>query len=155
MNLDPQIQELIDNAPQDGTTPALMQAIAPVITSMAEKLKHPAYYVPRTVDGNWLMVTLQNRNKPLVEKHIISAYPTLKDAEIGSQIMSNPTIEPLPIPVTHILFHMLAMKTVDSVIFFETPNDLQNGVEIFRTTVQDNIKAHIQTLKQQPSEPIA
>lgn len=155
MNLDPQIQELIDNAPQDGTTPTLMKAIAPVIKTMAEKLKHPEYYVPRTVDGNWLMVTLQNRSKPSVEKHIISAYPTLKDAEVGNQIMSNPTIDPLPIPVTHILFHMLAMKTVDSVIFFETPENLQDGVEIFRSTLQDNIKRHIQMLKQQGSSTIA
>lgn len=155
MNLDPQIQELIDNAPQDGTTPALMQAIAPVIRSMAEKLKHPAYYVPRTVDGNWLMVTLQNRHTPSVEKHIIAAYPTLNDAKIGSQIMSNPTIEPLPIPVTHILFHLLAMKTVDSVIFFETPDNLQDGIEIFRNTLQENIKRHVQTLKQKGSSTIA
>ena len=155
MNLDPQIQELIDNAPQDGTTPALMQAIAPVIKAMAEKLKHPEYYVPRTVDGNWLMVTLKNRTKPAVEKHIISAYPTLNDAAVGSQIMSNPTIDPLPIPVTHILFHMLAMKTVDSVIFFETPDNLQNGVEIFRNTLQEKIKTHVQMLKQQGSSTIA
>ncbi|MEM9213501.1 MAG: hypothetical protein AAGD25_04055 [Cyanobacteria bacterium P01_F01_bin.150] len=149
MNLDSQIQELIDNAPQDGTTPALMRAIAPAIKSMAEKLKHPAYYVPRTVDGNWLMVTLKSRNMPSTEKHIISVYPTLKDAEVGSQIMSNPTIEPLPIPVTHILFHMLAIKTVDSVIFFETPDNLEDGIEIFRNNLQASIKSHIQSLKQQ------
>ena len=155
MNLDSQIQELIDNAPQDGTTPVLMKAIAPVIRLMAEKLKHPEYYVPRTVDGNWLMVTLKKRNKPSAEKHIISAYCTLNDAEVGSQIMSNPTIDPLPIPVTHILFHMLAMNTVDSIIFFETPDNLQDGVEIFRNTLQENIKTHIQMLKQQGSSTIA
>lgn len=155
MNLEPQIQELIDNAPQDGSTPTLMRAIAPVIQAMAETLKHPEYYVPRSVDGSWLMVTLQNRNKPSVEKHIISAYPTLDDADVGRQIMNNPTVEALPVPVTHILFHMLAMKTVDSVIFFETPGDLQNGVEIFRSTLQDNIKAHVQTLKQRGQSIIA
>lgn len=155
MNLEPQIQELIDNAPQDGSTPILMRTIAPVIQAMAENLKHPEYYVPRAADGSWLMVTLQNRNKPSVEKHIISAYPTLDDAEVGRQIMNNPTVESLPIPVTHILFHMLAMKTVDSVIFFETPGDLQNGVEIFRSTLQDNIKAHVQTLKQKGQSIIA
>ncbi|NEP76524.1 hypothetical protein [Okeania sp. SIO2G5] len=155
MNLDPQIQELIDNAPQDGTTPVLIQAIAPAIRLMAENLKHPEYYVPRTVDGNWLMVTLRNRSKPSVEKHMISAYSTLKDAEVGSQIMSNPTIDPLPIPVTHILFHMLAMKTVDSVIFFETPENLQDGVEIFRNALQENIRTHVQMLKQQGSSTIA
>ena len=117
-----------------------MQAIAPVIKSMAEGLKHTEYYIPRSVDGSWLMVTLKNRNQPSVEKRIVSAYATLADAEVGSQIMNNLTIEPIQTPVTHILFHMLALKPVDSVIFFETPNNLEQGTEIFRNTLQENIK---------------
>ncbi|MGK7889396.1 MAG: hypothetical protein AB4042_08675 [Leptolyngbyaceae cyanobacterium] len=152
MTLDQQIQDLIDNAPQDGTTPALMQAIAPAIRSMAVQLKHPEYYVPRTVDGSWLMVTLKNRNQQAVEKNIVSAYATLNDAMVGSKIMSNPMIDPLPIPVTHILFHMLALKTVDSVIFFETPNDLQTGTEIFRQTIQETIRAYVKA-QRSPQPP--
>ena len=155
MNLDLQIQELIHNAPQDGTTPALMQAIAPVIKSMAEGLKHTEYYIPRSVDGSWLMVTLKNRNQPSVEKRIVSAYATLVDAEVGSQIMNNLTIEPIQTPVTHILFHMLALKPVDSVIFFETPNNLEQGTEIFRNTLQENIKKHVQMQKRNSRHTIA
>jgi len=151
MTLDQQIQDLIDNAPQDGSTPQLMRAIAPVIRTMAETLRHPEYYVPRTVDGSWLMVTLKRRKQLSVEKNIVSAYATLGDAEVGSQIMSNPTIDPTPVPVTHILFHMLALKTVDSVIFFETPNNLQDGTEILRQTLQENIASHLQSLK--PKQP--
>ncbi|MEB3232627.1 MAG: hypothetical protein VKJ64_16580 [Leptolyngbyaceae bacterium] len=153
MTLDQQIQELIDNAPQDGTTPALMQAIAPAIRSMAVQLKHPEYYVLRTVDGSWLMVTLKSRKQQAVEKNIVSAYATLNDAVVGSKIMSNPTLDPLPIPVTHILFHMLALKTVDSVIFFETPNDLQTGTEIFRQTIQETIRTYVKA-QRSPQPPI-
>ena len=154
MTLDQQIQDLIDNAPQDGTTPALMQAIAPVIKSMAVQLKHPEYYVPRTIDGSWLMVTLKNRKQLAVEKNVVSAYATLDDAMIGSQIMSNATLDPLPIPVTHILFHMFALTTVNSVIFFETPNNLQDGTEIFRQTIKENVKTYLQSQDLQKTFPI-
>ncbi|NET51317.1 MAG: hypothetical protein F6K09_22100 [Merismopedia sp. SIO2A8] len=154
MNLDQQIQELIDNAPSDGTTSALMRAIAPVIKSMAGQLKHPEYYIPRTVDGNWLMVTLKSRKQQTVEKNIISAYATLHDAEVGSRIMSNPTIAPLPIPVTHILFHLIALKTVDSIIFFETSKNLQDGTEILPHTLQTKIKTYLQSQQQDNSSII-
>ena len=80
MNLDKQVQTLIENAPQDGTTPQIIEAIAPALKLLAEQLKHPQYFIWQTLDENWVMTTLSNRTQPNLEKQVIYAFPTLKDA---------------------------------------------------------------------------
>jgi hypothetical protein len=49
----------------------------------------------------------------------------------------------IPTPVTHILFQMLALKSLDSLIFFETPGNLKQGVEIRRPEFQALLQAQL------------
>ncbi|MGF1498348.1 MAG: hypothetical protein ACFB8W_16225 [Elainellaceae cyanobacterium] len=153
MNLDQQIQELIDSAPQDGTTPAMMATVAPVIRSVAEQLRYSEYYVLQTLDHGWVMTTLSNRHQPMVEKNVVYAYPTLNDARVGSKNLTDPQITALPVPVTHMLFHMLAMKSLDSIVFFETGGNLQNGTEVVREKLQELIKLFVQNQRRKPQPP--
>jgi hypothetical protein len=156
MDLDQQIQVLIQNAPQDGTTPKIVTAIAPALTSLARQLKHLQYYILQTLDQSWVLTTLSNRAQPQVEKKVIYAFPTLKDVTAGPQSLKDPQIIALPVPVTHILFQMTAMETIDSTIFFETPGDTVKGTEIHRQELQDLIQTQLkQTLVKQVPPNIA
>jgi hypothetical protein len=135
MNLDQQIQILIQNAPQDGQTPKVVVAIAPVLKLLASQLQHPQYFICQSIDQSWLMTTLSNRAQPELEKNVVYAFPTLKDATRFQSIPDSELIV-LPWPVTHILFQLFAMETVDSLVFFETPGNLAAGTEVRREEVQ-------------------
>lgn len=50
----------------------------------------------------------------------------------------------IPIPVTHILFQMLALKSLDSMVFFDTPGNLRQGTEIHKQEFQATVQAHLQ-----------
>ena len=142
MDFDQQIQVLIDNAPEDGVTPRIVEAIKPALKLLAEQLNHSQYYVVQTVDGNWVMTTLSNRTRPNLEKKVVYAFPTLKDAMTGNAGQDSELIA-LLVPVTHILFQMIAMEIIDSTIFFETPGDLATGTEVSRTKLQTLIQTYL------------
>lgn len=142
--LDQQIQILIDEAPQEGGTGSAMVLIAPAIKTIAERLKHLEYYVLQTLDQGWVMTTLSNRKQPNNRKNIIYAYPTLTDAAKGPQSVKDPQLMAIPTAVTHILFQMLALKSLDSLIFFETPGNVSQGIEVRRQEFQALLQAHLQ-----------
>jgi hypothetical protein len=148
MNLDQQIQALIDNAPQDGTTPNLVATIAPALKLLAGQLRHSQYYVLQTLDQQWVLTTLSNRAQPGMEKNVIYAFPTLKDVATGPNSVQDPQLIAMPVPVTHILFQMMAMEAVDSTIFFETPGNVNAGTEVRREDLQTLVRA--QLLQSQP-----
>jgi hypothetical protein len=140
MNLDQQLQALIDNAPQDGSTPQLIEQVAPVIKTVAQRLRHLQYYVVQTLDQSWVMLTLANRTQTGHEKNVIYAFSTLKDVSASAYDFSDPSLIALPVPVTHILFQMLAMHQNDSTIFFEAPGDVTIGTEIQRAEMEKLIQ---------------
>jgi len=144
MDLDQQIQLLIDNAPQDGTTPRIVAAIAPALKMLAAQLRHPQYYILQTLDRDWVLTTLSNRTHPNVEKQVIYAFPTRSDAVAGALAPRTLRAIAQPVPVTHILFQMVALDTVDSTVFFETPGNLISGTEVLRQDVQSLIQAQLQ-----------
>jgi hypothetical protein len=144
MDLDEQIQILIQEAPQDGSTPALVQAIAPVLKHLAQQLRHPQYYIVQTLDQDWAITTIGSREQPEVQKVVVYAYPTLKDVSSGPYPMQDPQMIALPIPVTHILFQMLAVEQVNSIIFFESPGNTIAGTEINRTELVDLVQSHLE-----------
>ena len=158
MDVDRQIQDLIENAPKDGTTPQLVKTIAPILKSLASQLQHLRYYVAQTDNQRWVVTTLSNRSQPELEKKVIYAFPSAKDAReaTGSTPLQQSDLVALPTPVTHILFQMLAMETVDSTVFFETSGNLSNGVEIRRADMQRLIQTQLQQIqslgKQHPSQ---
>lgn len=153
MTPDQQIQMLIEQAPQYGANPSDIQAIAPALVAIANRLKHPQYFILQTLEQNWLMTTLSHRTQSSLTKNVVYAFPTLKDAAASPHAPTDPQIVALPLPVIHILFQMLAMKPVDSIVFFETPGNLQAGTEITRQNLHDLIRAHLQQKRKKPNLP--
>lgn len=151
MDLDKQIQLLIDNAPQDGLTSRVVAAIAPVLKLLAGQLRHSQYYILQSLDQSWVLTTLSNRTNPDVEKRVVYAFPTLQDTSVVLAAGLDPQVIAVTIPVTHILFQLVALETVDSTVFFETPGDLTTGIEVRREDLQNLIQVQ---LKQTPSAPI-
>lgn len=144
MTLDQQLQVLIDHAPQDGTTPDVVKVIAPALKMIAEQLKHSQYYVLQTLDQHWVMTTLSHRTQPDMQKKVVYGFPTLKDVALAPESLKDPQLVALPVPVTHILFQMMAMKTIDSLVFFDTPGDAQGGTEVRREDLEHLVQLHLQ-----------
>ncbi|NEO29379.1 MAG: hypothetical protein F6K36_02785 [Symploca sp. SIO3C6] len=149
MDLEQQIQLLIDNAPQDGTTPKLVEALAPVLKLFANQLQHSEYHILQTLDQGWVVTTLSNRWQPEVEKNVIYAFATLKDA-VDFQSASDPQILAMSVPVTHILFQMLSLETVNSTVFFDTPSNLTAATEVRRDDLKRLIQIQLQENKLVP-----
>lgn len=145
MNLDTQIQLLIDDAPQDGITPKVVAAIAPGLKLLAERLRHLQYYILQSLEQDWVVTTIHSRNELHQEKCVVYAFPTLEDVAAASDATEiDPQMIAVPIPVTLILFQLIALETVDSIIFFEAPGDLTNGIEIRREDMQHLIQVQLQ-----------
>jgi hypothetical protein len=153
MNIDAQIQDLIENAPQDGVTPALVEAIAPVLTQIATQLKHPQYYIVQSLEQNWVVNIISQQDGSGLEQHVIYAFPSLKDVSSGPNSIKDPQLMAIPVPVTHILFQMVAMEGIDSVIFFEVPGNTLTGTQILRADLQTLIQTQLQGQMGAPSIP--
>ena len=143
MDLDQQIQALIENAPQDGQTPKIVAAIAPALKALAMQLRHSEYYILQTLDRRWLVTTLSNRAQPSMEKQVIYGFPTLKDATNAAYAPRDERAIALPVPTIHILFQLTAIDKVDSLVFFENPNELVSGTEVRREDIQNLIRAQL------------
>ncbi|MGF1457789.1 MAG: hypothetical protein ACFBSG_02055 [Leptolyngbyaceae cyanobacterium] len=143
-DLQQQIQSLIQDAPDDGVTGPTVEAISPVLLAIANRLKHRQYYILQTLSKSWVMTTLSNRRDPNNRKNVLYGFPTLKDAASDPGMAKNPQIMAIPTPVTHILFQMLALKGLDSIIFFDVPGNLKQGTEIQKTEFQAMIQTHLQ-----------
>ncbi len=142
MDLDQQIQALIQQAPKDGATPAAVKAIAPALKQIAGQLRHPQYYILQTLEQRWAMTALNHRAQPDLQKNVVYAYADLKDA-LASPVAKDPQIMAFPVLVTHILFQMVAMTTVDSIIFFEISGNLNAGTEVTRANVQELVQLYL------------
>ncbi|GAB4147750.1 MAG: hypothetical protein Fur0046_26080 [Cyanobacteria bacterium J069] len=143
MTLDQQLQDLVQNAPQDGTTPAAVAAIAPALKEIAQQLRHLQYYILQTLEQQWVMTTLNHRTQSEAQKNVVYAFANLKDATTNP-LAKDPQIAAFPVPVTHILFQMVAMTGVDSIIFFEVPGNLNAGTEVTRANLQALIQLFLQ-----------
>lgn len=148
MDLEAQIQLLIDNAPRDGMTPNLIAAIAPALRAIAQKLRHSQYYILQNSESSWVLTTLSNLTNPGLEKRVLYAFPTIQDVSLISPAGLDPQMLAKIIPVTHILFQLVALEPVDSIIFLETPGKTTHTVEIRRADLE---KLMQQQLRQQRS----
>lgn len=154
MDLDAQIQILIDGAPRDGTTPDAIATIAPVLKVFAQRLRHRQYYILQTTNQEWMMTTLSNRARPDLQKRAIYAFPTLEDARSSVNTPHPANLVAVALPVVHILFQMVALQTLDSLIFFETEGNLENAIEIQGADVRKAIQLQLQQkLSVPPSIP--
>ncbi len=153
MDLEAQIQLLIDNAPNDGITPQLVTAIAPALSAIAQRLRYPQYYILQNLESGWVLTTLSNRANPELEKRVIYAFPTLQDVSLSSNAGLDPQVIAAPIPVTHILFQLMALEPVDSIVFFETPGISTNAIEVQRTELQNLIQKKLHSKRSRPKIP--
>lgn len=144
MELDQQIQELVNGAPQDGRTPHAVQAIAPVLEQVAKRLQHTQYYVLQTLDQRWVITTLSNRAQPEVEKNVVYVFPRLEDAAASPDALLDPQLVAMPIPVIQLLFQTTTLSSVDSIIFLDAPGNLELGTEISCQDVQTLIQTQLQ-----------
>ena len=150
MYLDEQLQILINEAPQHGVPiPVMQKAVAPTLKFFASQLQHEKYYVLHGKDRSWLVTTLSNRKNPKEEKRVIYAFSTKKDAETFQGII-NPEIRIISVPVTHLLFQLFSVESIDSLIFREFPGDKQQQIEIARPKLQNIIQQQLRRLKLNP-----
>ncbi|BBD66377.1 hypothetical protein NIES4072_63540 [Nostoc commune NIES-4072] len=143
MDLEAQIQLLIDNAPRDGMTPNLIAAIAPALRTIAQKLRHSQYYILQNSESSWVLTTLSNLTNPGLEKRVVYAFPTIQDVSLISPAGLDPQMLAKIIPVTHILFQLVALEPVDSIVFLETPGKTTHTVEIRRTELEKLMQKHL------------
>ena len=149
MSLQDQIQTLINEAPQDGKTPQAMEAIGPVLAQVAHNLNHLEYYILQNLGQNWQITTLRHQSKPELEKTVVYAYANLKDA---THSCSDPHLIAVPKPVVLLLFQLLAMKPVDSLIFFDTPKAQNAGYEVQRQAIQQLVQEGLRQFVEAPPD---
>lgn len=143
MDLEQQIQVLIDNASQYGIMPEEVKAIAPVLKDFARELGHFTYYILQSPDQRWLVTTLSNNSKPATQKQIIYAYSTFNDA-LSSSSTNSIEVVPKLLAVIDILLQLLAMETIDSLVFFDTEGNLVDGIEVSRKKFQARLQQYLQ-----------
>ena len=146
MEVNAQIQLLVDLAPEDGVTPQLVMSIAPVLKAIAQKLRHSQYYILQNLQENWVLTTLSNKQNSRLEKQVIYAFPRLQDVSLSLPAGLDPQMVAKVIPVTHILFQLVALEPVDSVIFWENPGTTTNAIEVQRQEIQSLIQQQIAKL---------
>jgi hypothetical protein len=146
MNIDAQIQQLIEQAPQYGARTEEIQLIAPVFKSVASQLQHAQYYILQNLEQSWVMTTLKHRTQPELSKNVVYAYSSLETVKANIATL-DPEIMALPVPVIQILFQLLAMEPVDSIIFFGSADE-QTGIEVSRQGLRQSIEQYVQSLRQ-------
>ena len=156
MDIDQQLKKLIADAPAERGMPKVMEyAIAPILKVLAQQLQHEDYYILQNTEENWQVTTLRHRQDQNLQKRVIYGFPSLDDAKIFAQHSDNPELMALPIPITHILFELLAFEQVDSIIFFDQPGNYDNGVEIPKEKLEQSIREKLKQLKEKTEQPPA
>jgi hypothetical protein len=145
MSLDQQVEALVREAPQDGSTPVAVAAIAPALVTIAQQLQHLDYYLLQSLQGNWQITTLQHRSQPEQQKRVIYAYADVKDATHAGQ---DPHLVAKPMAIIQLLFHLISLPEVDSLLVNDTPGELSQPIEI----KTDRIKQLVQTYLQEASQ---
>ena len=151
MELEQQLQILVNDAAKHGISPLVIEkAIAPVLRLFTQQLKHLEYYILQNLDDQWVLFTLSDRQQVQLEQKVIYAFPSLTDAA-AFQGSKDTHILATAIPVTHILFQLLALKPVDSIIFLEQRGNLSVGTKIERDKLNQLIQQQIQSLSNVPN----
>jgi len=155
MNLEQQIQDLIDGAPQDGQTPLAVQLISPVLKQIAKRLKHTQYYLWQTVEQNWVVTTLNNQNDACLEQRNIYAFSRQEDALAAAAGSIDPQLMAIPVKVAELLFQTMALSSVDNLVFYDHPGNLTIGTEIGCQEIRSLIQMQLQKAKHQIPPNIA
>lgn len=150
MELKQQLQILIDEAPEHGIAPAIMErAIAPIFEVVATQLQHLEYYVLQNLSEDWVISVISNDKQ---EKKVIYAFTTVKDAKYFNIGRESDDIIAIRLPVVQILFRLFSVGQIDSIIFFERSQSTSGGVELKRRDLQNSLQQQLQQLKTSPPD---
>lgn len=151
MTLEQQLQLIIDDAANYGIPPVVVaKAIAPVLKLFASQLKNLEYYVLQNLENEWVLTTITNPQLQQ-EKRVIYAFTSVRDAA-SFQGTDNPDSIAIPISVVQLLFRLFSLQQVDSIIFFDEPQNFKRGVEISRSQLSRSIKQQIEQLSKTPPD---
>lgn len=153
-SLEQQIETLIAEAPQDGKTPQAIGAIAPIFLQIAQQLQQLEYYILQSLNQNWQVTTLQNRQQPDLTKTVIYGYANLKDATQAGQ---DPQLIAKAVPIVDLLFRFMSLPNVDSLMLMERDAGQMQSLEIhqheLKHLIQQQLAAHQQSDQQAPTSP--
>ncbi|MEM8603111.1 MAG: hypothetical protein AAGF24_04675 [Cyanobacteria bacterium P01_H01_bin.121] len=144
MTIEDQINQLIKEAPQDGKTASLIEAVAPVLKQVAQSLQHTHYFIAQSAEQQWLTTVLSNRNQPDLEKIVVYAFAEVDTVRTYYPNHADPDLMTVAVPVVSILFQILALKNVESIVFFEGKSIAQAGMEIQCQKIQDLVRQQLQ-----------
>lgn len=148
MDLDQQLRNLINEAPEYGVPAIIMEhGVIPVINAYAQQLDHSQYYLRQTLEDNLILTILASDQHPELEKKVIYAFPTVEDAaKFPDNKINDADVVAQVVPISQILFQMFIMKEVDSVIFVEKPENYQQSKEIYCNKLQAAINQNLSNL---------
>ncbi len=95
---------------------------------------------------------MSNRANPGLERRVVYAFPTIQDVSLTSPAGLDPQMLAKIVPVTHILFQLVALEPVDSIVFLETPGQTTHTCEIQRVELLNRLQQQIK--KQQSGKQI-
>ena len=151
MTLEQQLQLIIDDAANYGVPPIVVsKAIAPVLKSFANQLKNLEYYVLQNLEDEWILTTIANPQLQQ-EKRVIYAFTSVPDAA-NFQGKDNSDLVAVPISSVQLLFRLFSLQQVDSIIFFDEPQNFKRGIEIPRKQLSQSIKQQLELLSKTPPD---
>lgn len=150
MKLEQQLEIIIKDAPKYGVPSVVMlQAVIPVLRNYGKQLQDQEYYILQTSEQELLLNTLSNLAQPNLEKQVIYAFATVKDALNFSQ-KSEQKVYPQPIFVADLLFQLFALKPADSLIFVEKST---KQIEVSRLELQGLIEKNLANMVKSGNVP--
>jgi hypothetical protein len=140
MDLMQQVTDLVEDAPDD--LREAIEAIAPVLAQIASQMEQLAYWVGCDASGQWLVTTLQHPQTG-AEKNVI--YCFAQEADLSATYGEDK--EGMELPIVDLVFQLLAMESIDQLIFFK-PHQLDRGRTVDRVDLKQAIEAHLRGMQQ-------
>ena len=152
MDLKPQLQILINDAPNHGlSTVVIEQAIAPVLEILGQKLGHLEYHILQNLSEEWIVYNVGDQEEKDSFKKVIYAFSSVKDADNFQENKDNDLLA-IPIPITHILFRLFSLTSIDSMVFFTEPGNFKTAIELKRNDLQNLIQQQLKQLVNIPDD---
>jgi hypothetical protein len=141
MDIQAQVQTLIDETPDDQTLQAGIKVVAVVLGQIAQGLGHTQYYVLQNLQQQWQVTTLQNRTNSDLQKTVLYAYGHLADA---TRMGRTADLIAIPIPIVQLLFQFFSFDQVESILFMDEANTLDQVRELQRQDLQSLVHNALQ-----------
>ena len=84
-------------------------------------------------------------------KKVIYGFSSVKDADNFQENKDNDVLA-IPIPITHILFRLFSLTSIDSMVFFTEPGNFKTAIELKRNDLQNLIQQQLKQLVNIPND---